>query len=165
MAACPREGDELLDRRRRLGDLGIARSAAAHRHDDDVAVTGQESRDVAGHGGLADAFPGPDHGHRRERERLVGRRLEAEVGADVRQPERERAARPEEAAARSEHRLVGEVEDDVRLDGVERLDERHPVVLPAPDLLRPADEDRGDDVVRQRAERLAHHRRVVLPVD
>ncbi len=55
--------------------------------------------------------------------------------------------------------------DEIRLHRVERVDERNPVVVPAAQLLGPADEQRSDDVVRQRGERVAHDRRVVLTVD
>ena len=64
-------------------------------------------------GRLPDALAGPGHGDRRLRDRRALRRLEAEVGADVRNPEREDAAREREALRRPEHRLVGEVDDDV----------------------------------------------------
>ena len=44
-------------------------------------------------------------------------------------------------------------------------DERHAVVVVPSQLLRPADEQSADDVVRQRLERIAHDRRIVLTVD
>jgi hypothetical protein len=43
--------------------------------------------------------------------------------------------------------------------------QQHPVVLLAAQLLRPADADGGDEVVRQLGERVADNRRVVLAVD
>ena len=73
--------------------------------------------------------------------------------------------REAEALRRREHRLVGEVDDEVGLDGVEPVDERHAVVLSAAQLLGAADEQRADELVRQRCERVANHRRVVLAVD
>ena len=92
-------------------------------------------------------------------------RVEAEVGAEIRQPERERARGPEHPLPRPEHRLVREVEHEIRLDGVERVHERDSVVVAAAQLLGPAHEQRRDDVVGQRRERIPHDRRVVLPVD
>jgi hypothetical protein len=120
---------------------------------------------VAGNGRLADALPQADDGERRDVNRLERRRLEPEVRPDVGEAERERARRPEQALARVEHGLVGEVDDDVHLHRGERVDERHAVVLPADDLLGPPDEERCDDLVRQRCERIPHDRRVVLAVD
>ena len=49
--------------------------------------------------------------------------------------------------------------------GVERVDERDAVVVAAAELLVAADEERPDDVVRQRCERVPHDRRIVLAVD
>ncbi len=96
---------------------------------------------------------------------MVRGRVEAEVGADVRTPERERARGPQQPLARPEHRLVGEVDDDLRVHVVEPGDERHAVLLAAAQLLGPAHEQRRDDLVRQLAQRVAHDRRVVLAVD
>ena len=62
---------------------------------------------------LADALAGADDPDRGQRERLELRRVEAEVGADVRQPRGEHAAREPEALARAEHGLVGEVDDEL----------------------------------------------------
>ena len=120
---------------------------------------------MPGHGGLADPLAETDHRERRRLDGLERRRLEAEVGADVRQPERQRARSPEHPLPRAEHRLVGEVDHEIYLHRVERLDERDAVVLPALELLRPADEQRSDDLVRKIRERVAHDRRVVLAVD
>ena len=130
----------------------------------------QQPRGVAGDAGLADALARPDDPDRGQRERLEPRRLEAEVGADVR---RSRAASTRlarrEPLPRPEHGLVGEVEDEVRPIRAERLvevvGERHAVVLAAAQLLRPAEHDRADHVVRKLRERVAHDGRVVLAVD
>ena len=54
------------------------------------------------------------------------RRVEAEVGADVREAGGERPRRPAKPLGRAEHRLVGEVDDD--LGRAEAVDERHAVV-------------------------------------
>ena len=96
-------------------------------------------------------------------ERMERRRVEAEVGADVRQPEREEARRERKPQLRRQHRLVGEVDDDL---GVARLlDDRHAVVRRAAQLLGAADQDHADELVRQLRERLAHDVRIVLAVD
>ena len=113
MPAGARERDEVGDRRRRLDHLRLRRPAAAHRDDDDVAVAREQPREVPGDRRLADALAGADHGDRRQLERLEQRRVEAEVGADVRQARRERARDPAEPLGRPEHRLVGEVDDDL----------------------------------------------------
>ena len=159
------EREQVVERRRRLDELRLRRPAAAHRHDDDTAVAGEDARNVPRHRGLPDPLAQADHGERRRPDRIERRRIEAEVGADVRQPERERARRPEHALSRPQHRLVGEVDHEIRLDRVERVHQRNAVVVVTPQLLRPADEQRADDVVRERLERIAHDRRVVLAVD
>lgn len=48
---------------------------------------------------------------------------------------------------------------------VERVDERDAVVLAAAQLLRPADDERDDEVIRQLGQRFADDGCVVLPVD
>ena len=70
---------------------------------------------------LPTRFPVPITAIERQLERLEARRVEAEVGADVRQPGRERARRPAEALGRAEHGLVREVDDDL---GVRRSPRR-----------------------------------------
>src|SRR5207248_9253821 len=47
---------------------------------------------------------------------------------------------------------------------LEALEERHADVVPPAQLLRPAREPSADELVRQLGERVAHDRRVVLPV-
>ena len=111
---------------------------------------------------LADALPRPDDGERRTLERVQLRRVEAEVGADVRDPVGEKPAREEQARPRIEHRLVREVDRDL---GVARLGhERHAVVDPAAQLLGAADEHHADELVRQLLERCTHDLGVVLAV-
>jgi hypothetical protein len=112
---------------------------------------------------LADALAGADHRHRRQLERVERRRVEAEVGADVRQAEREEARREREPQLRRQDRLVGEVDDDLRV--ARMLDDRHAVGRLAAQLLGAADEDHADELVRELVERLAHDIRVVLAVD
>jgi hypothetical protein len=160
-----REREQVVERRGRLHELRLRRPAASHRHDDDPPVGGEDAGDVPRHGRLADPLAEPDHGERGRRHRMQRRGLEAEVRADVRQPERERPRRPQHPLARAEHRLVGEVDHEIRLDGVERVDERHPVVVVPSQLLRSADEQRADDVVLEGLERVPHHRCVMLAVD
>ena len=159
------EREQVVERRRGLDELRLGRPATAHRHDDDPAVAREHARDVSRHRRLPDPLAEADHGERRRRYRLERRRVEAEVGADVRQPERECARGPEHPLPRPEHRLVGEVDHEIRLDRVERVDERHAVVVVAAQLLGPAHQQRAEHVIRQRLERIAHDRRVVLPVD
>jgi hypothetical protein len=165
MATGPREREQVVQRRRRLDELRLSGPASPHRHDNDPPVAGENARCVSGHRGLADPLAEADHRERRRIDGMERRRVEAEVRADVRQPEDERPRRPQQPFPRAEHRLVGQVDDDVRLHRVQRLDERDAVVLSPTQLLRPADEQRPDDLVRQRGERVAHDRRVVLTVD
>ena len=120
---------------------------------------------MPGHGCLPDPLAQADHGERRCRDRLERRRLEAKVGADVRQPERERTRRPQHPLPRPEHRLVGEIDHEIGPDRVELADERDAVILAPADLLRAADEERPDDLVRELRERVPHDRCVVLSVD
>ncbi len=124
---------------------------------------------MPGDGGLPDALARADDPERRERERPKRRRVEAEVRARVGDPRGEHAARDEEALARAEHRLVGEVVDELRLAGRERLVEvavdRHAVLVPATQLLLAAGEPGAGDLVGQRRERVPDDGRVVLAVD
>ena len=113
MTAGTPERDQVGDLGRLLDHLGLARPSAAHRDDDDVAVAGEQPREMPGDGGLADALAGADDGDRRQLERLELRRIEAEVGADVREPGRERARGPAKPLGRPEHGLVGEVDDEL----------------------------------------------------
>ena len=113
MAARTRERDQIGDGRRSLDQLRLRRAAPPHRDDDDAPVAREQPRDVPGHRGLADALAGADHGERRQLERVERRRVETEVGADVRQAEREEARREREPQLRRQHRLVGQVDDDL----------------------------------------------------
>ncbi len=140
MPAGTRELEQVVERRRRLEELRLRRPSPAHRHDNDATVAGEETRDVPRHSGLPHPLAEADHGERRRLDRMERRRVEAEVRAHVRQPERERARRPEHPFPWSEHRFVGEVDDEIRLDRVERVDKRHAVIVASPELLRPPDE-------------------------
>ncbi len=76
------------------------------------------------------------------------------------------ARKRDASASRSsgvEYRLVGEVDDDLRLTRL--LDDRHAVVGFAAQLLGAADEHHADELVRQLRERSAHDVGVVLAVD
>ena len=165
----PREREQVGRRGRPLGHLRLGRPAAAHRDHDHLAVTAEQPRGVPGDRGLADALAGADDPERRERERLERRRVEAEVRARVGDSGREHAARDEEALARPEHRLVGEVVDQLRLAGGERLVEvaveRHAVLVAAAQLLLAPGEPGAGDVVGKARERVPHDGRVVLAVD
>ena len=118
---------------------------------------------------LPTRLPVPDDPDRGQRERLQHGWVEAEVGADVRQPGREHAAREVEALPRAEHGLVGEVDDERRPVLGERrvqvVDDRDAVVGALAQLLGAADDVGGDEVVRELRERRLHDRRVVLSVD
>ena len=120
-------------------------------------------------GRLPDPLARPDDPDRRQLERLEHGNVEAEVGPDVRHPVGQGKAREPEALARAEHRLVGEVDDRLRLEladrGFQVVHERNAVVLAAAQLLRPADEERADEVVRQLGQGVAHDVGVVLAVD
>ncbi len=165
VAARARERHELVEAGRRLPDLRLRRPAPSHRDDDHAPVAREQARDVTGDRGLPDPLARADHRQRRQRRGVERRRVEAEVRADVGQPEREHPRGPQHPLARPEHRFVGDVDDDVHLDGVERTHQRHAVVLPADELLAAADEQRAHDLVRQRGERVAYDGRVVLAVD
>ena len=101
--------------------------------------------------------------------RLQRGRVEAEVGADVREPGREHAAREPEPLSRAEHGLVGEVDDELGAmlgeGGVEVGRDADAVVGVPTQLLGAADDVRRDEVVRKLLERSLDDRRVVLAVD
>ena len=158
-----RERDEIVECRRRCDQLRLRRSATTHRNDDDLAVAGKQPRNVAGDGRLPDALAGSDHRDRRKLERVERRRVEAEIGADIRNAEREEARCEREPKLRRQHRLVGEVDDD--LGGPRLLDDRDTVVRLPAQLLGAADEHDPDELVGQLVERLAHDLGIVLPVD
>ena len=92
------------------------------------------------------------------------RRVEAKVGADVRDAGREHLRREREPPLRIEHRLVGQVDRDL---GAARplFHDRYAVVGRAAQLLRPTDEAHGDELVRQLVQRGPHDVRIVLAVD
>ena len=123
---------------------------------------------MAGDRGLPHALPGAYDRKRRERKRRQLGRVETKVRAHIRQPEREHPARHPEAFSRPEHRLVGEVDDDLGLELGDRrfqlVHDRHAVVVTAAQLLGAAGEPDGHELVRQHSERIAHHGRIVLPV-
>ncbi len=169
MATASRQLEKALDRRRHVHDDRLWRPAAAHGHDDDVPVLREQPCDVTGDRRLADPLAGSDHRERRPLEGLEGHRLEAEVRTDVRCSSREGPARKPEALRSVEHRLVGQVDHDLRSrclePGVEVVVERHSVVLAALDLLGAAEHDGGDDLVGKLGERGADDVRIVLAVD
>ena len=56
------EREQVVERRRHLDQLRLRRPTAAHGHDDDAAVAGEDACDVARHRGLSDPLAEPDHG-------------------------------------------------------------------------------------------------------
>ena len=169
MPSVTREREKLLDARRRLHHLRRLRPAASHRHGDDVAVAREQPRDMRRDGGLADPLAGREHRQRRQWERRHLRRLDPEVGTRIRDSGREDATGEPEARRRSQHGLVREVEDELRLEGEERRVEvvvdGHSVVGVPAQLLGPSHHQRADELVRQLGEGVPHRRRIVLPVD
>ena len=169
MGAVAGQGEQAGDVGRLVDDDRLGRAAAPHGDHDDVAVLGEEPCDVAGDRGLPHPLAAADHGERGKLERREGHGLEAEVGADVRRARRERAAREAHPVAGGDDRLVGEVEDDLGVRGLEplleRLVQRHAVVLIASQLLSPPERDGADDLVRKLRERGDHDLGVVLAVD
>ena len=97
------------------------------------------------------------------------RRIEPEVGPDVRDAAGQHSARERETLGRAEHGLVGEIDDDVgRVRGDRGLDvggERDAVLLTSAQLLLPADENCGGEVVRKLRERVTDDGGIVLAVD
>ncbi len=150
-------------------DFGLGRPAAPHGDDDDIPVLREEAQRVAGHGRLADPFAGPDDADRRQVEGLQLGRVEAKVRAHVGDAVRQHPARDAKALARPEHRLVGEVDDDLGLEigqcPLQVVEQRDAVLVVAAQLLGAPDEPRPAEVVRQGRQRVLHHRRVVLSVD
>ncbi len=169
MAAGAGELEQLLDGGRRGRELGLGRPSPPHRNNDDIEIGGEHTGGVTGDRGLADALARSDNRDRRQLEGRKGRRVEPEVGAHVREPGGEHAAREPEAVARSEHGLVREVVHQLRLELRDRIlqvvRERNAVVVAASQLLGPADEYRCRNLVWQRRERVADDGRVVLAVD
>ena len=115
------------------------------------------------HRRLPHALPRADDGDRREVERLEGRRFETKVCSDIREPLGESSRCPAQPLGRSEDRLVGEIDHDLRSGEI--VDEWDAVIQIAAQLLGAAHEDGADPFVREGAQRIAHHRRIVLPVD
>ena len=154
---------QVVEGRRSGDELRLRRSSPPHRDDDDLTVAREQPREMSGDRGLPDPLTGPDHGDRRQVERMERRWIEPEVGSDVRHPQGEEARREREPGLRVEHRLVREVDDDRRVAGL--LDDRDAVVGRLTQLLRAADQDHADELVRQLGKRVAHDVRVVLSVD
>jgi hypothetical protein len=153
MPARSRERDERLDRRTHGDDLGLLGPSAAHRHHNDLSVAREQPGQVPGDGGLAHALPGSHDCERRKLERLALGRVEPEVGPHVADAHCEHAARQREPLDRAEHGLVGQVDDDVgrkRLDrALDVVDHGDAVLDVAAELLRPANEHRGGELVGQ----------------
>jgi hypothetical protein len=169
MRAGAGELQEIVGCRTDVGDLGLCGAAAAHGDDDEVVIVREQARDIAGDCRLPEALAGADHRQRGHVEGLVLRDPQGEVRALVRDAPRKEPARELEALARTEDRLVGEIDGHLRLEPLERLvevvGERDSVLVPAPQLLGAPNEECPDHVVRDLGQRVAHDRRVVLSVD
>ena len=165
--AVARKVEQRLERRLHECHLRLRRSSTPHRHDDDVTIPCEQPRDMTRYGRLADAFPCTDDCQRREWKRRVLRRLEAKVGALVAETRRKDTAGDQHAFARPQHRLVRQVDDDLRIREavLERFEQRHAVVRLSAQLLRAAREPGADHLVGQPRDRIPHDRRVVLAVD
>ena len=131
------EREQVVERRRRLDELRLGRPAAAHRHDDDPAVAGEQARDVPGHRRLSDPLPQADHRERR-------RRRPARAAADRSGSRRRRTAARARArakptasapAARAPARRRGRPRDPPRprraRRPAERRSRRHPAASPS----------------------------------
>ena len=125
---------------------------------------------MAGDGRLPDPLARPDHRERRDVHTTAAGGSKRKSGPSYGTPSASDAAREREPFRRPEHRLVRQVEDQVRLVPFDRdLDgrlERNAVAIDvAAQLLGAADEDRRNDEIVDLLERRAHHGRVVLAVD
>ena len=124
---------------------------------------------MPGHSGLADALARPDHRDGGQLERLEPRRIEPEIGTDVGDAVGQDATREREALDGPEHRLVGEIDDElgsIALQGGRNvLRQRDAIALAPAKLLRSSDEDRRHELVGKLGERIADDRRIVLAVD
>ncbi len=163
MTTGTRERDQLLDGRRCRDQLGLRRPAAAHRNNDHVPLAREQAREVRSDGRLPDALARPDDCDRRQLERLEHRRIEPEVGADVREAGRERARGPAHPLGRPEHRLVREIDHRLRVS--EPADQGDTVVRTGAQLFRPTHQDRSHPLVRQRPKCIPHDGRVMLAVN
>ena len=119
---------------------------------------------------LPTRLPGADHGERRQRERLEARA--GRSGSRRRRTGARARATRLASANRSRGPSTGSSERSTTTSGAcsaiaasSVVDERHAVVLAAAQLLRAADEDARDELVRQLGERVAHDGGVVLAVD
>ncbi len=106
MLPVTREREQVFDGRLGLRDDRLRRSAASHGDDHDLARAREQACDVTCDRRLAHALAAPDHGKCGNVEWLELDGIQTEVGADVRHPGSEHAARDAKAAARIEHRLV-----------------------------------------------------------
>ena len=166
MPAGTRERDEVVHRRRRLAQL---RLRAARRAPSTRRLRGGRARAAARR---AWRRRSSRRASRCRSPRATGTEPRAAAAGRTGSPRRRTAARARARAtptgtapaARAPARRRGRRRSP-RSDLVERADERHAVVLSAAQLLRPADEERRDHLVRQHGERVPHDGRVVLAVD
>ena len=164
MAPGARELDELVERRRRLDDLGLGRAAAAHRDDDDVAVAREQPREVRRDRGLPHALA-----RCRSRRSTAARTARTTAGRTG--SRRRRTAGPAASAcdaqrkrsAGPEHRLVGEVDHDLGVRRSRRRAARRSPRRRAASRCRRRGSRRPTRTAAPAARRA--RRRVVLPVD
>jgi hypothetical protein len=90
VATGARERDEIGDRRLSLDQFRLPRASPPHRDDDHLVIAREQPREVPCHSRLPHALAGSEHRDRRKLERLERGRVEAKVGADVRQTSGER---------------------------------------------------------------------------
>ena len=105
---------------------GLRGSPSAHRHDDRFEPQGgRDPRRLARHGRLAGPLPRADDRDGRDGERrLLDRRVEPEVRAEVGHPLREGDRGDLHPLAVAEDRLVRQIEDRLRVELVDRLADR-----------------------------------------
>ena len=164
VTARTRERDELLDRRRRLDELGLRGPAAAHRDDDDASVAREQACDVPCHCGLADALAVPITA-------IDGSSNGWNVGGSKRKsaptygsPSARNARRELQAQLRRQHRLVGQVDDDLRV--VRAIARRSARRSPARRAASPSRRSASRRRTRTAAPRARRGRRpIVLAVD
>ena len=166
-----------------LGHLRFGRASPPHGHDHGIEPTASgEPCHLAADRGLAGALAGSDDregGDRRRR--CLRRRVESEIGPGVGHAHRQRHRRQRHALAVAQHRLVGQVEHQRGVPGLDRVPEPGRAVVagrerrdaelgqrPRLDLLDAADEHGADDVVSaldRGRDGPAGDRRIVLAVD
>ena len=169
MASGSRELDERFDGRRDRDRLGLGGPPAPHGDDDDARSSASSRAMCPVTAVLPTRLPVPTTA-------IEGSSKGANAGGSSRKSAptygnavSEDPACEREPLDRPEHRLVGEIDDDLGPVPLDRradvVGKRHAVVLAAAQLLRSADEHRGDELVGKLGERVADDGRIVLAVD